>query len=89
MYYGRAIDNTILPVLNVISASQAAPTENTNDKIIMLLDYLCTYPNAKIRYTMSDMMLHIDSDAVFLVAPKALSRVAGFYYCGDSYTKKH
>ena len=87
LYYGRAIDNTILPTLNEISASQAAPTENTNGKITMLLDYLATYPNAKIRYTASDMILHVDSDAAFLVAPKARSRVAGFYYCGDTYTK--
>ena len=87
LYYGRAIDNTILPTLNEISASQAAPTENKNGKIKMLLDYLSTYPNAKIRYTASDMILYVDSDAAFLVAPKARSRVAGFYYCGDSYTK--
>ena len=33
------------------------------------------------------MILHIDSDAAFLVAPKARNRVAGFYYCGDTYTK--
>ena len=65
LYYGRAIDNTILPTLNEISASQAAPTENTNGKIKMLLDYLSTYSNAKIRYTASDMILHVDSDAAF------------------------
>ena len=53
----------------------------------MLLDYLSTYPHAKIRYTASYMILHVDSDAAFLVAPKARSRVAGFYYCGDLYNK--
>ena len=84
LYYGRAIDNTVLPALNEISASQATPTKNTNKKITMLLDYLCTYPHAKIRYTASDMILHIDSYAAFLVAPKVRSRVAGFYYCGDT-----
>ena len=31
------------------------------------------------------MILHVDSDAAYLVAPKARSRVAGFFYCGDKY----
>ena len=53
----------------------------------MLLDYLSTYPDAKIRYTKSDMILHLDSDAAYLVAPKARSRVAGYFYCGQHYNK--
>ena len=87
LYYDRAIDNTILPTLNDISSSQAKPTENTNKKIMMLLDYLSTYPNATIRFTSSEMILHVDSDAAFLVAPKARSHVVGFYYCSDDYNK--
>ena len=53
----------------------------------MLLDYLVTYPDAKIRYTKSGMILHLDSDAAYLVAPKARSWIVGFFYCGDTYTK--
>ena len=53
----------------------------------MLLDYLSTYPNTKIRYTKSDIILHLDSDAANLVAPKARSRVAGYFYCGRKYNK--
>ena len=48
----------------------------------MLMDYLHTYPNAIIRYTKSDMILYVDSDAAYLVLPKARSRVAGHYYLG-------
>ena len=33
-----------------------------------------------LRFHASDMQLHIDSDAAYLVAPKARSRVAGVYY---------
>ena len=33
-----------------------------------------------LRYHASNMHLHIDSDAAYLVAPKARSRIAGFYY---------
>ena len=81
MYYGRAVDNTILTAINDISAVQAQPTENTLQKIQMLLDYLNTYPNARVRFYASDMVLKVDSDAAYLVAPKAKSRIAGFFYC--------
>ena len=83
LYYGRAVDNTILPALNDISYMQTKPTKNTIAKTHMLMNYLATYPNAKIRFYSMDMQLHIDSDAAYLVAPKARSRIAGFYYCAN------
>ena len=83
LYYGRAIDATILPALSELATTQANPTENTKKKAIMLLDYMATYPNAKIRFHASDMILHVDSDAAYLVAPNAKSRIAGYYYLGD------
>ena len=49
----------------------------------MLFDYLNTYPNAIIRFHASDMKLYIDSDAAYLVAPKARSRISGYYYMSD------
>ena len=49
----------------------------------MLLDYLHTHPNAKIRFYASDMILYVDSDAAYLVAEKAKSRIAGYYYCSN------
>ncbi len=84
LYYGRAVDNTILTVINEISATQAAPTKFTSKKIQMLLDYLSTYPNAKVRFYASNMKLHVDLDAAYLVAPKAQSCIAGFYYCSNN-----
>ena len=86
LYYARAIDNTILPAVNTIALQQTKPTINTLEKIKMLLNYLHTYPNATIRYYASDMELHIDSDAAYLVAPDAKSRIAGFYYCSNKTT---
>ena len=47
------------------------------------MDYVHTYPNAYIRYYASDMVLHIDSDAAYLVAPKARSRVAGYFHLSN------
>ena len=84
MYYGRAIDYTILPALNEISAQQSKPTKNTLKEIDMLLDYLHTCPNGKIRYFAGTMQLMIDSDAVYLVMPGAKSRIAGHYVMESS-----
>ena len=79
LYYGRAIDYTILPALNQIGSQQAQPTIKIKDKIQRLLDYVNTYKNAKVRFYASDMQLLVDSDASFLVLPKAKSRVAGYF----------
>ena len=47
------------------------------------MDYVSTYPNAYIRFHASSMILHVDSDAAYLVLPKAKSRIAGYYYLTD------
>ena len=88
LYYGRSLDNTILPALNDIAMYQACPTQYTMKKCKRLLDYVATFPNVTLRYHASDMQLHIDSDAAYLIAPKAKSRIAGFYYFKNSPTSK-
>ena len=65
LYYGRAIDNTILPALNEISFMQSSPTEKTNEKIQTLLEYLNAFKNAKLRFYASDMMLYVDARTLF------------------------
>ena len=44
------------------------------------MDYTHNYPNATSRYYASDMQLHVDSDAAYLVLPKARSRGAGHFF---------
>jgi hypothetical protein len=83
LYYARGVDPTILPALNEIASEQASPTAATETKASMLMDYLHTNPDATIRYHASGMVLHIDSDAAYLVLPKARSRAAGHYYFSD------
>ena len=83
LYYSRAVDPTILPALNEIATSQARPTENTRKKVQWLLDFVATYPNAKIRFYKSDMILYVDSDAAYLVLPNARSRFAGHFYLSN------
>ena len=79
LYYARAIDGTMLPALAQIAQQQAQPTEKTLEKCQQLMDYANTYRKASIRYYNSDMVLEVDSDASYLVLPKARSRYAGYY----------
>ena len=83
LYYSRAVDPTILPALNEITTSQAAPTETTRKKVQWLLDFVATYPNANIRFYKSDMILYVDSDAAYLVLPHARSCFAGHFYLSN------
>ena len=45
---------------------------------------MATHPHAKLRYKASQMCLHIDTDAAYLVAPNSKSRVAGYFYLSDN-----
>jgi hypothetical protein len=80
LYYGRALDYTILLALNNIAREQATPTVNTMKRAKRVLDYVATYPHTTLRFHASSMILCVDSDAAYLVAPRANSRIAGFYY---------
>mmetsp|Transcript_28285 Transcript_28285/g.32953 ORF Transcript_28285/g.32953 Transcript_28285/m.32953 type:complete len:127 (-) Transcript_28285:506-886(-) len=73
----------MLPALNEIGTTQAKPTENSMKAVKQLLDYAATYPNPKIRFYASDMILYADSDAAYLVLPNAKSRIAGYFYLSN------
>ena len=49
------------------------------------MDYLHTHPTSTLRYYKSEMTLHLDSDAAYLVAPGAKSRIAGYYYLSTNF----
>ena len=69
LYYSIAVNPTMLTALGSITAQQAKVTEKTYDNTLWLLNYAATHPNSKIRYTASDMILHIHSDASYLSEP--------------------
>ena len=52
----------------------------------MLMNYVYTYPDAKIRYYVRNMQLYINSGVAYLVLPKARSRGAGYVYINDEIT---
>ena len=57
LYYGRAVDSTILPSLSSLATEQAKPTAKTKATVMQLLDYLATQEEAIITYNASDMIL--------------------------------
>jgi hypothetical protein len=70
--------------INVLASEQSNATEVTADKVIKLLNYCNTHPETKIRYHVSDMILHIHSDASYLSENEAKIRAGGFFYMGDT-----
>ena len=46
LYYGQAVDSTILVTLSSLASARAAPTEYTMELIKWLLDYVATNPEA-------------------------------------------
>jgi Reverse transcriptase (RNA-dependent DNA polymerase) len=83
LFYGRAVDNTMLAALGTLATAQTCGTAKTMDSLVQLLDYAATHPDAKVRYYKSDMILYVHSDASYLSEPKARSRVGGYFYLGN------
>jgi len=78
LYYARAVDIAVLMALSTILASEQAKATQTTIKIVkQMLDYLAWHPGATIRFVASEMVLNIHSDASYLSAKGAKSRVAG------------
>eukprot|EP00957_Ditylum_brightwellii_P116819 8909809-Ditylum_brightwellii.AAC.1 len=48
IFYARAVDQTILMVLNTIAAEQEHPTHNMAAAIVQLLNYCAMHPDAII-----------------------------------------
>jgi hypothetical protein len=45
---------------------------------------MATYPNAKIQYRASNMVLNVQSDALYLSAPNARSHAGGYFFLGSN-----
>jgi hypothetical protein len=50
LYYARAVDPTLIMPVNVLASEQTRATASTADKIIKLLNYCTTHPEANLRY---------------------------------------
>jgi hypothetical protein len=80
LYYGRAVDNTILPALSAITTEQAKPMEKTMETIKQLLDYCAMQEEAVISYKASKMILAVHSDAGYCNEKKSRSLAGGHFF---------
>jgi hypothetical protein len=71
LYYGQAVDATIITGLSSLAAAQAKPTVHTVFLIKWLLDYVATNPDSILTYKKSDMVLAVHSDTSYLSKPTA------------------
>ena len=56
LFYGHAVDPTILTALSELSSNQATTAEATKHACHQFLDYCASHPNDSIRYHASDMV---------------------------------
>eukprot|EP00957_Ditylum_brightwellii_P082187 6249372-Ditylum_brightwellii.AAC.1 len=74
LYYIRQVDLTMLVAIGTIAMAQSKGTEAMAKVVEDLLDYCASHPNTTIRYTPSDMLLKVHSNALYLLVPEAQSR---------------
>jgi hypothetical protein len=73
----------MMHALNELCIAATKGTPATANALAHFLTYFASNPEAEIVYRQSDMILTIDSDAAYLVAAKARSRAAGYFYLGN------
>jgi hypothetical protein len=81
LYYGRAVNSTLLVTLSLLTLAQAAPTEHTLELVKWLLDYASSNPDAILTYKSSDMILAVHSNASYLSKANARSRAGSHFFC--------
>ena len=84
LFYARAIDATMLHALNDIATQTVNGTQSTMDAVKYFLNYCACNPDTSIMYRASDMVLRVDSDGAYLVAPKARSRAGGYHFLSNA-----
>jgi hypothetical protein len=80
LYYARAVDQPVLMPLNDIATEQTKATEKVQAATNQLLDCLATRRDDTIRCHVSDMILHIHSDASYLSVSNARSRLGALFF---------
>jgi hypothetical protein len=80
LYYGQAVDSTLLVALSLLALAQAAPTEHMLEFVKWLLNYTLSNPDAILMYKSSDMILAMHSNASYLSKANARSQASGHFY---------
>jgi len=84
LYYGRAVNSTILPSLSSLATEQAKPTAKTKATVMQLLDFLATQEEAIISYNASNMILQVHSNAGYANKKRARSRTGGHFFLSNN-----
>jgi hypothetical protein len=79
LFYARAIDSTMLTAIGELATEHSQATKTTMSKLTQLLNYCASHPDAVVRFTASDMLLAVESDASYLSVAKGRSRAAGYF----------
>eukprot|EP00957_Ditylum_brightwellii_P145422 11074168-Ditylum_brightwellii.AAC.1 len=74
--------------IGIITAAQSHRTEATAKAVLHLLDYCATYPNAKICYNASNMVLKGYSGVSYLSKQHTQSRAGGYFYLSNNNNEK-
>ena len=83
LYYARAIDSTMLVALGSLASAQSNGTEAITTAVTQLLNYAACHPDAILRFSASEMALHVHSDASYLSEKKARSRAGGLFFLSN------
>jgi hypothetical protein len=62
-----------------LATEQSQATQSTMEKLSQLLNYCAAHPDATVRFTASDMILAVESDASYLSVVEGRSRAAGYF----------
>ena len=80
LFLCRAVDSTLLCPISAIASQSSAPTTDTLEYTMKLLDYLGTQEDAVLSYHASDMIVAVHSHASYLSKPGARSRAGGHFF---------
>ena len=85
LYYGCAVDSTIITGLSSLAAAhQAMSTKHTVYLVKWLLEYAASNLNAIITYKKSNMVLAVHREASYLSKSTAKSQVGGHFFCSSN-----
>ena len=82
LWYSRVVDVTTLTAVSKASTSLADKKASINALLDRLLGHLMKFPDNKVRYYASDMIIHSFSDLSYLSESKGRSRAGGVAFFG-------
>jgi hypothetical protein len=80
LYYGRAVDPTLLTALSSIATRQANSTTAVAESCQQLLNYVATHPNAGICYKACNMILAVHTNVSYLLEQNGKIHASAHFY---------